>query len=77
MFGGLTTLIIYGGIINLGSVMMFTPTFTWGALLASYASGFWFDLVHAVATVIFLWYLSRPMLEKLDRIKLKYGLLEP
>ncbi len=34
------------------------------------------DLVHAAATVIFLWFASQPMLSKLDRIKVKYGLLE-
>ncbi|MFR8222775.1 MAG: hypothetical protein ACLU9T_18035 [Blautia faecis] len=29
------------------------------------------DLVHAASTVIFLWLLSRPLLEKLERIKVK------
>ena len=29
-----------------------------------------------LATVLFLWFLSESMLEKLDRIKVKYGLLE-
>ncbi|MBB6636982.1 ECF transporter S component [Cohnella thailandensis] len=77
VFGGLTTLIIYGGIINIGSVMMFTPKLSWPTLMATYATGFWFDLVHAVATVVFLFFLSRPMIEKLDRIKTKYGLIEP
>ncbi|WP_166541814.1 ECF transporter S component [Paenibacillus lutrae] len=77
IFGGLSTFVIYGGIINLGSLLMFTPQFSWPALLATYASGFWFDLVHAIATVFFLFVLSRPMFDKLDRIKIKYGLIEP
>jgi hypothetical protein len=34
------------------------------------------DLVHAAATVIFLLAIAEPMLEKLDRIKVKYGLVE-
>ena len=34
------------------------------------------DLVHAASTVIFLWLLSRPLLEKLERIKVKYGLIQ-
>ncbi|WP_337100945.1 ECF transporter S component [Paenibacillus sp. YIM B09110] len=76
LFGGLATFFIYGGIINIGSLMMFTSTFSWEALLATYASGFWFDMVHAIATVMFLAILSRPMLEKLERIKSKYGLIE-
>ena len=34
------------------------------------------DAIHALATVMFLWFLSEPMLEKLDRVKVKYGLIE-
>jgi len=34
------------------------------------------DLVHALATVVFLAVMARPMLEKLDRVKAKYGLAE-
>ncbi|OCT14776.1 ECF transporter S component [Paenibacillus pectinilyticus] len=76
VFGGLATLVIYGGIINLGSLLMVTPSFSWAALLATYASGFWFDLVHAIATVFFLFVISGPMIEKLERIKMKYGLMD-
>lgn len=76
IFGGLSTFLIYGGIINVGSLLMFTSQFSWKALLATYISGFWFDAVHAVATVFFLYIISRPMIEKLDRIKTKYGLIE-
>ena len=74
VFGGLTTFIVYGGIINIGSLLMFTSVFSWKALLATYISGFWFDMVHAVATVFFLYFISQPMIEKLDRIKIKYGI---
>jgi energy-coupling factor transport system substrate-specific component len=76
VFGGLTTFFIYGGIINIGSLFMFTSRFSWGALLATYISGFWFDMVHAAATVFFLYIISQPMIEKLDRIKIKYGLMD-
>ena len=34
------------------------------------------DCVHSAATVFFLLVLAEPMLEKLDRIKIKYGLVE-
>jgi energy-coupling factor transport system substrate-specific component len=77
LYGGLSTFFIYGGIIDLSSLLMFTPQFSWPALLAIYISGFWFNVVHAAATVFLLFVLSRPMIEKLDRIKIKYGLLEP
>lgn len=77
IFGGLATFFVYGGIIDLGSVLMFTPKFSWQALMATYISGFWFNIVHAAATVFFLLVISQPMIEKLDRIKIKYGLIEP
>lgn len=77
VFGGLTTFFIYGGIINLGSLYMFTADFSWSALLATYVSGAPFDMVHAIATIFFLFILARPMIEKLERIKKKFGLLEP
>ena len=77
IFGGITTFFIYGGIINIGALLMFTSKFTWKGLIASYISGLPFDLVHAISTVFFLFVISGPMIEKLDRIKIKYGLVEP
>lgn len=76
IYGGLSTFFIYGGIINIGSLLMFTSHFSFKALMATYASGIPFDLVHAVATVLFLFIISNPMIEKLDRIKIKYGFIE-
>lgn len=76
LYGGLSTFFIYGGIINIGSLLMFTADFSWKALVATYISGFWFDIVHAIATVFFLYMISQPMIEKIDRIKVKYGLIE-
>ena len=56
---------------------MFSSKFTIKGLIATYISGIPFDLVHSIATVFFLFILSQPMIEKLDRIKIKYGFIEP
>lgn len=77
IFGFLAVFFLYGGVINLGSVLMWSSRPSAAQLLASYSSGLPFDLAHAAATVLFLWVLTEPMLEKLDRIKQKYGLMEP
>lgn len=77
IYGGLSTFFIYGGIINISSLTMFGSSITWQSLLAVYLSAVPFDAVHAAATVIFLLLIARPMIEKLDRIKMKYGLIEP
>lgn len=75
-FGALSAIVIYGGIMNAANVVMYQSNPTYGMFLASYAMGFPFDLIQAIATVLFLWLISRPMLEKLERIKVKYGLTE-
>lgn len=77
IFGGLSAVVIYGGIMNPASVLIWTPaSFGVKALLASYLSGFPMDLIHGAATVIFLAVFAEPMLEKLDRVKTKYGIIE-
>lgn len=76
IFGGLATFIIYGFIMNVSSLFMFSSNISFKALGAMIISGVPFDLVHAAATVIFLFLISEPMIEKLNRIKIKYGLIE-
>jgi len=75
-FGGLATFLIYGGIMNSAAVLIFQGAPTKEMFITAYLMGIPFDLIHAASTVFFLWIISGPMLEKLDRIKLKYGLLE-
>ena len=75
-FGGLMTFLIYGGIMNPASVLMYQPNPDWQMILTAYITGVPADAVHAMATAMFLWFLSEPMLEKLDRVKVKYGLIE-
>ena len=76
IFGGLMTFIIYGGIMNPAMILVFQPSPTRAMIWLGYLQGLPFDLVHAAATVTFMLIISQPMLEKLDRIKIKYGLVE-
>lgn len=76
-FGAFAAVIIYGGIMNPAAALMYNPqSINWNMILAYYVSGLPMDLIHAAATVIFLLIAAEPMLEKLDRIKVKYGLVE-
>lgn len=75
VFGFAATLIIYGGIMNPASVLMWQHTPTVEMLLSSYVVGLPFDVIHAASTAFFLWFISHPMLEKLERIKIKYNVL--
>ena len=76
VFGGIATFAIYGGLLDGQSALMFLPEPTRAGVFAMYLQGIPFNLIHALATVIFLAVAARPMLEKLDRIKVKYGLVE-
>ena len=76
VFGFLVTFIIYGGIMNPASVIMWQSNININMVLSSYVMGMPFDFIHAVSTVFFLFLAAEPMLEKLERIKIKYGLIE-
>ena len=76
IFGAFATFIIYGGIMNPSTVIMSQDKLNFAMIKAAYISGVPFDLVHAVSTAFFLWFISEPMIDKLDRIKIKYGLIE-
>ena len=76
IFGALSAILIYGGIMNPASALMWAGELNWKILLTYYISGVPMDCIHATATWLFLWFAAEPMLEKLDRIKVKYGLVE-
>jgi len=77
-FGALAAVLIYGGILNPASALMsmgYGGSEVNGSLiLAYYVSGLPVDCAQAAATWLFLWFAAEPMLEKLDRVKIKYGL---
>lgn len=74
IFGFISTFIIYGVIMDTAIVLIYTDTPSFMALIAAYSSGIIFNLIHAISTVIFLWILTTPLIKKLLRIKVKYGM---
>lgn len=76
IFGAVSVVLIYGGLMNPASAILYQPNLSWSVLKAYYLTGFPFDLVHAAATALFLWFGAEPMLEKIERVKRKYGLTE-
>ena len=75
IFGFFASLIPYGVIMNLSSVFTYQEYPTVKMILASLAAGLPFDLIHAASTAVFLFLISKPMIEKLERVKTKYGLM--
>lgn len=75
-FGFFTAIFIYGGIMNPASALLWTTELNWKIIAVYYISGFPMDVVHGAATAFFLWVAALPMLEKLERVKVKYGLVK-
>ena len=76
IFGLISAIFIYGGIMNLAAALLSASEIDWKLILAYYLTGFPVDCIQGIATWLFLWFAAEPMLEKLDRIKVKYGLVE-
>lgn len=74
VYGFVSALGLYGIVMNIGSVLMWQRYPTPELVISTLAMGVPFDLIHAAATVFFLWLMADPMLEKLDRVKIKYGI---
>ena len=75
IYGFLMAFLVYGGIMNPAAVFMSVGEPNWKSILAYYISGVPVDLVKGLSTFLFLWFGSQPLLEKLQRIKVKYGLI--
>lgn len=75
IFGALMAFFVYGGIVDLWTVFGFYPEPDMKVAFTVYSLALPFNVIHGVATAIFLYFLSKPMIEKLKRIKIKYGIL--
>ena len=74
IYGFLAVVILYGGIMNVSAVFLSHSTINIPTVLSFIATGFPLDLIHGVATVIFIVLLSKPLEEKIERIVIKYKL---
>ena len=76
IFGFFSALIVYGLIMDTCTIFTLAFDTSTTGPLAYYISGFPVNMVYGISTFFFLWVLSKPMIEKLDRIKKKYGMME-
>ena len=74
IFGFLMTM-LYGFIMDTGTPLMYASMPSTELFLQAYALGFWLNVIHAACTVVTLLLLAIPFLEKIDRVKQKYGIL--
>lgn len=76
IFGALLMMFIVGPILDTSTFFMGTTVINKEAILFTYLRGIPVNAMQTLATVLTIWFFSRPLFEKLDRIKMKYGMME-
>ncbi len=77
LFGLAVTLLLVGPVLNLSTLAFMGQGVSAAAVGAVFLSGLPFDLVHGLSTGVFLFLLGPFMLEKLARVRIKYGMTPP
>lgn len=76
VFGFLVTMLWVGPLLDLSTIFLSLTHFSWTSVLSIFTSGFFVNLSQGVCTILTMLLFSKPLLEKLDRIKVKYGMME-
>lgn len=76
VFGFFGVTLWIGPLLDCSHVFLLMSTVNWASVMAVFLSGFYANLTQAVCTVVTLLLFGKPLLEKLDRIKVKYGMME-
>ncbi|MGM9605692.1 MAG: ECF transporter S component [Faecousia sp.] len=75
-FGFFTILFLVGPMLDSCTVFTMLSKFTVENVLAVYAAGIGYNVTHGIGAALTLFFVSRPLLQKLDRLQTKYGILE-
>lgn len=74
--GFLGVLFFVGPLLDTCTVFMAPISMTVKSIAAIYISGFTVNVSQGISTFLVMFLLGKPLLEKLDRIKVKYGMME-
>ena len=74
IYGMISVVLLCGGILNIGSLLMYMPHPTSEALISTLLLGLPLDILHGASTVFFLYTCAPAMIEKIERIKHKFGI---
>lgn len=76
IFGAVSVVLVVGPMLDTCTVFLTLSQITWEGALAKYLSGLPVNISQAVATFLVIRLFGEPLLEKLDRVKLQYGMME-
>lgn len=73
--GGAFFLCVAGPLLDTSSLLFMVSRISWESVIAVYAAGFSVNCIQAAATAITLFALANPLLDKLARLRRRYGML--
>jgi len=76
VFGFLCILLVVGPLLDCCTIFTVSSHITWKYVIAVFAAGLPVNLSHAAACGVTMLLFSKPLLEKLDRLKTKYGMMD-
>ena len=76
VFGFFAVVLWVGPLLDTSSLFLMVTNINWSSALVTYAAGLPVNISQGVCTVLVMLLFGRPLLDKLDRIKLKYGMME-
>ena len=75
VFGFVSMVTVVGILLDCCTIFTALTTIKWSSVLLVLTLGLKTNLSHGIATAVTLLLFAKPLLEKLDRVKLKYGLI--
>ena len=76
IFGFLAVVLWVGPLLDCSQIFLMLSKLSWSGVLASFLAGFYVNLIQAVSTALVMLLCGKALLEKLERIQLKYGMME-
>ena len=76
VFGFFATILWVGPLLDCSHIFLMLSVINRDSILAALLSGFPVNLSQAICTVLIMLLFGRPLLNKLDRVKTKYGMME-
>ena len=76
VFGFFAVILWVGPLLDCSHIFLMVSVINWDSIIAAFVSGFPVNLSQAICTVLVMLLFARPLLDKLDRIKIKYGMME-
>lgn len=76
IFGFLAVVLWIGPLLDTSHIFIMMPEINISTITASLASGFPVNVSQGICTALMMFLFGRPLLEKLDRVKQKHGMME-